>query len=214
MSAAATTRLLLIRHAEVEEKYQRIFGGRIDMNLSPRGHEQAAVLARYLRHKPVSAVYASPMKRVQQTLVPFATNGAPRATILDGLREVDFGDWTGHGWEAIREKFGYSAYEWLDLLEQGRIPNAEPPEDYRARVAACARDIIARHPGEPVAVFCHGGVVRMMLSVLLDLPLPKFAHFDIDYASLTEVEMHTHRKPEVRLLNFTPWRDWPQATGS
>ena len=36
------TRLLLIRHGEVEVRYQGIFGGSIDMNLSPRGQRQAA----------------------------------------------------------------------------------------------------------------------------------------------------------------------------
>lgn len=210
MSQSPATRLLLLRHAEVEEKYQRIFGGRIDMNLSVRGFEQAALLAAYLKHRPVQAVYASPMKRVQQTLAPYATNGAPKATIMDGLREVDFGDWTGHGWEAIQEKFGFSAFDWLELLNNGAIPNAEPHDTYRTRVETCVQEIIVRHPGECVAIFCHGGVVRMLLSVLLDLPLPKFAHFDVDYASLTEVELHTHKKPEVRLLNFTPWRDLPK----
>jgi broad specificity phosphatase PhoE len=57
-----------------------------------------------------------------------------------------------------------------------------------------------------VAIVCHGGVIRMMLSILLELPLPKLASFEIDYASLTQVERHTHRN-EVTLLNFAPWRD-------
>ena len=77
--APSSTRLILIRHGEVEEKYHRIFGGRIDMNLSVRGHEQAAILARYLNGKSVQAVYASPMKRVQQTLAPYAAGNTPRA---------------------------------------------------------------------------------------------------------------------------------------
>ena len=37
------TRLLLLRHGEVEDRFHRVFGGRIDMDLSPRGHQQAAV---------------------------------------------------------------------------------------------------------------------------------------------------------------------------
>jgi len=209
MTAHSTTRLILIRHGEVEEAYHRIFGGRIDMNLSARGLDQAATLAQYLRRKPIEAVYASPMKRVQQTLAPYAANGAPGATVLPDLREVDFGDWTGHNWEGIQTKFGLSAYDWLELLEQNRIPNAETGVAYRARVEACIRRIVGSHPGQLVAVFCHGGIVRMSLSILLNLPLTAFAHFDVDYASLTEVELHLHKKPEVQLLNFTPWRDLP-----
>ena len=46
------TTLYLIRHAEVEASYQGVFGGRIDMDISPRGHEQAATLGRrYLELK-------------------------------------------------------------------------------------------------------------------------------------------------------------------
>ncbi len=205
-----TTRLLLIRHAEVEEKYHRIFGGRIDMNLSVRGHEQAAMLARYLQRKTIQAIYTSPMKRVQQTLAPYTLNGTPRPIVMADLREVDFGDWTGHNWEEIQTKFGLSAYDWLDLLEQNRVPNAEPGKLYRARVEACIRQIVGNHPGQTVAVFCHGGIVRMLLSIVLNLPLTTFAHFDVDYASLTEVELRPDRKPEVELMNFTPWRDLPQ----
>jgi broad specificity phosphatase PhoE len=209
MTTTPITRLILIRHGEVEEKYHRIFGGRIDMNLSARGHEQAALLASYLQRKPIEAIYASPMTRVQQTLAPYLAQGAPTPMIMDDLREVDFGDWTGHNWEAIQTNFGLNAYEWLQLLEQDRIPNAEASQAYRARVEACARQIVGNHSGQLVAVFCHGGIVRMLLSILLNLPLPTFAHFDVDYASLTEVMLHTHKKPEVSLLNFTPWRDLP-----
>ena len=213
MSAAPTTspptRLILVRHAEVEEKYHRIFGGRIDMNLSARGHEQALALAGYLRRKPVEAVYTSPMKRVQQTLAPYVLGGSPPLHMLADLREVDFGDWTGHNWEAIQSHFGLNAYDWLELLQEGRIPNAEPAQAYRARVEACVRQIVGNHPGQLVAVFCHGGIVRMLLSIVLNLPLPTFAHFDVDYASLTEVVLHSHKKPEVALLNFAPWRDLP-----
>jgi broad specificity phosphatase PhoE len=200
------TRLLLIRHAEVEARYQKVFGGAVDMDISPLGHEQAASLAKFLRTRRFDALYASPMKRVQQTLAPVLQNGVPPPTILPGLREVDFGDWTGHGWDAIREKFGVSAFTWLDQLERGTIPNAENVITYRERVAACLNEIRSAHDGKTVAIFCHGGVIRMMLSVLLDLPLPRMSAFEIDYASVTEIELKPHRV-EIQFLNLTPWRD-------
>lgn len=200
------TRLLLIRHAEVEARYQKVFGGTVDMDLSPRGHEQAAALAKFLRPRRLDALYASPMKRVQQTLAPVLQNGVPQPAILPGLREVDFGDWTGHGWDAIREKFGVSAFTWLDQLDRGTIPNAENVVTYRERVAACLKEILSSQDGKTVAVFCHGGVIRMMLSILLDLPLPRMSAFEIDYASVSELELKPHRM-EIQLLNLTPWRD-------
>jgi broad specificity phosphatase PhoE len=201
------TRLLLVRHAEIEPRYQRAFGGRIDMNLSARGRAQARTLADFLHGKKFAAVYASPMKRVQQTLAPFLKNGAPTQTILPGLSEVDFGDWSGYNWNEVREKFGVHPYDWLDEIELGAVPNGENGVQFRTRVEACLFKIIRRHPGETTAVFSHGGVIRMMLAILLDLPLPKTNSFEIEYTSLTQVALHPHLN-EVELLNFTPWRDW------
>lgn len=206
MKPNSTTRLLLVRHAEVEARYQHVFGGSVDMNISPRGHEQAAVLAEFLRTRSFDALYASPMKRVQQTLAPVLQNGTPPPSVLPDLREVDFGDWTGHGWEAVREKFGVSAFTWLDQLDRGTIPKAENAVIFRARVAQCLNEIMAAQAGKTLAVFCHGGVIRMLLSILLELPLSKTDAFQIEYASVTEVSIGPDRT-RIELLNFTPWRD-------
>ena len=200
------TRLLLIRHAEVEERYHRVFGGRIDMNLSPRGKRMARTLAAYLAGKTIDAIYASPMKRVQQTLAPTLRRGRPEQTMMPGLREIDFGDWTGLGWQAVSDRFGFFSHQWLEQIEHHGVPNGENGRVFRDRVEPCIRQIIAAHPGQNVAVFCHGGVIRMLLAILLKLPLPKTNHFDIEYASITQVALHPHMN-EIELLNFTPWRD-------
>lgn len=201
------TRLLLIRHAEVEANFQKVFGGRVGMVLSPRGRAQAGTLADFLRPMPLDAIYASPMLRVRETLAPLLGDGVPRPVESRELREVDFGDWTGHGWGEVREKFGISAYDWLLHLENGTIPNGESGKAFRQRVEPCLNDILQKQAGQAVAIFCHGGVIRMILSILLALPLSKMNVFEIDYASVTEVSLAEDRT-EIRLLNFTPWRDW------
>jgi len=200
------TRLCLVRHGEVEPRYQRVFGGRIDMELSPFGHEQAKALADYLQRIPFQAIYASPLKRVQQTLAQFVAKQNKLPIILEDLREVDFGIWTGLSWEQVKEQFNASAFDWLDQLERGLISGAEPMSQYRTRIDFVLRRILEECRGQTVAVVCHGGVIRMILAILLDLPLPKMAGFDIEYASLTVVD-YLPRKVEVQLLNFTPWRD-------
>ncbi len=204
--APAATRLLLIRHGEVEARYQKKFGGWIDMNLSPNGRRQAAILADYLRRKTIDAIYASPMKRVQQTVAPTLKLNGHEQTILDGLREINFGDWTGLGWQEVEERFKFPSHEWLDQIQSQGVPNGENGKVFRQRVAPCLRGIIARHRGQNVAIFCHGGVIRMMLAILLKLPLPKTNQFDIEYAGVTQVALHPHMT-EIELMNFTPWRD-------
>ncbi len=200
------TRLFLLRHGEVEEPYHRVFGGRIDMNLSPRGHEQADALATFMRRRPIDAIYASPMRRAQQTLAPLASHCAKAASTKPEFREVDFGDWTGLTWEQVKSRYDVSAFFWLDQIARAAIPNGETGAEFRNRVEPTLMQIVAEHAGQSVAIVCHGGVIRMMLSILLELPLAKMASFEIDYASVTQVEHHTP-KNEVTLLNFAPWRD-------
>lgn len=200
-------RLLLIRHGEVEDRYHRVFaGGRVDVQLSQRGEEQAAALARYVRQRPIDAVYASPMRRAQQTLVPMASHCPRPAVVTPSFSEVDFGDWTGLTWEQVHSQLGVRAFDWLEKLDAAAIPNGESGRDFLARVEPPLREIIRAHPGQTVAIVCHGGVVRAILSILLGLPLPRMASFEIDYASLTRMEVHEN-KTEVTLLNFAPWRD-------
>jgi broad specificity phosphatase PhoE len=176
------------------------------MDLSPRGHAQARALADFLRRRPIDEIYASPMRRAQQTLDPLASHCLRPAIVRPEFREVDFGDWTGLTWEQVHSRYQISAFDWLEQIDRGAIANAETGASFRARVEPPLRQIVREHSGQSVAIVCHGGVIRMMLSILLDLPLPKLASFEIDYASLSQVEQH-ERKTEVTLVNFAPWRD-------
>jgi len=200
------TRLYLLRHGEVESKYHRVFGGKIDMDLSPLGHDQVKALADYFHRHPPQVMYASPMKRVQQTLAPLAAQTSLKPIILPGLREVDFGAWTGLGWEEVYNQFKVSAYDWINQLEEGGIAGAESTTEFRGRVGDSLRQILHHSPGQEIAVVAHGGVIRMLLALILELPFAKTSGFDIEYASITKVKM-VPNKTEVELLNFAPWRD-------
>lgn len=200
------TRLYLLRHGEVESRYHRVFGGRIDMELSPLGHSQVQALADYFHRHPPHAMYASPMKRVQQTLAPLARQTGLKPVVLPGLREVDFGVWTGLSWEQVYERHQVSAFDWLNQLEAGSIAEAESTADFRARVDEALRQILHHSPCKEVAVVAHGGVIRMLLALILDLPFARMSAFDIEYASITKIAVRPG-KTEVELMNFAPWRD-------
>jgi len=203
-----STRLYLIRHGEVELKYHKVFGGsRIDMKLSDEGHVQAKAMAEYLHTEKIDAIYCSPMTRAQQTLAPLLEKiPHHKPQLLDGLREVDFGAWTGLTWNDVQAKFGISAFDWLDQLHAASIPDAESAMQFRLRVEPCLQQIIEAHKGQHVAIICHGGVIRMLLSVLLDIPLTSLGRVQIEYAGVSVVNLHAH-KTELQLLNFVPWRD-------
>lgn len=202
---SAFTRLYLLRHGEVEAAYQRVFGGRLDIGLSPWGEQQAAALAECLAEVHFDAIYVSPLRRAQLTARPFLGRNGNRAETVEDLQEFHFGLWTGLGWEEVAASYGWSAFDWLEAIDRGEIPGGETGVEVLQRVGAVLRGVRNRHAGQVVALVCHGGVIRAALAWLLELPLPRTAGFEIDYASITVVEWH-ERRPVVRLLNQVPWR--------
>lgn len=201
------TQLYLIRHGEVEERYHNVFGGcRIDMELSPLGQSQARSIGDWLADTPLDAIYASPMRRVQQTLAPLAEKRGLQPVVIPALREVDFGDWTGYRWEGVQEHFGVSAFDWLEVLDHAGIPNGESARELVQRVQPALVKILHDNPHRKVAVFCHGGIIRVIMAMLLDLPLSRMAHFNIEYGSISVVELQPEKKHaiEIELLNFCP----------
>ena len=198
-------KLFLIRHGEVEAAYHQRFGGVIDMNLSPLGHEQADATAEWFRDKGLHAIYCSPMKRAQLTVEPLAKVTGLEPQTMDDLREVDFGVWTGLHWNEIPEKFQTTAFDWLDKLHDGGIEEAETAQQLSDRIEPCLNEIIARHEGENVGIVCHGGVIRILMALLLYVPIPRTAAFEIDYASVTQI---LYRPPHTKaeFVNHTPWK--------
>ena len=203
-SREKATRLHLVRHAEVDEAYHEVFGGQIDMELSLVGHEQAKGLAKFLNGRTFDRIYRSPMIRVRQTAKPLLDALGREAEVIDDLREVDFGVWTGHKWHEIQEKFGVDAEDWLVHLENGDVAEAEPMVECRSRIRGSLEQMMDEGAGQDVLVLCHGGVIRMLLSLLLDEPFSKMDRFEVDFASLTVIE-HRSNRVEIKLHNFAPW---------
>jgi broad specificity phosphatase PhoE len=153
------------------------------------------------------------MRRVRETIAP-SQDFLPSPVSWDsGFREVDFGDWTGLGWDDVLQRFGVSAYDWLAVIEAGAVPGGESHAEIRDRVLVALRPFLDRWSGRTVALFAHGGIIRVILAWLLEIPLPLTTHLDIDYASVTRVHLNVPKgdvtRHEIHLLNFAPWRDLP-----
>ncbi len=176
------------------------------MELSPRGRRQAEAVRQWFGDERIEAVYASPMKRVCQTMEPLLQSRDLQPMFLNDLREVDFGDWTGLRWDEVKEIFGISAFDWLEVMERGELPRGEDAARLHERVRPCLDRILEDNESGRAVVFCHGGIIRVMLSLLLDLPLSRMAHFNIEYGSISVVEVLPEKRHvvELELLNHQP----------
>ena len=77
----------------------------------------------------------------------------------------------------------------------------ERPEDFVATVVSTVEGIIAAHPGQRVAVVCHGGVINAYTGHVLKNDEPLF--FLPDYTSISRVFAAGSGERSIASLNET-----------
>lgn len=189
--------LLLIRHALPVRR--ELVEGIADPELAQAGHHQAVHLAQYLSSEPIGAVYASPLRRAQQTAQVVATDLGLDVVTDDGLAEWDQ---NSSEYVPVEELKAANDPRWQAMLD-GTWDSDESEDDFRARTIRSIEGIIRRHGGQRVAVVCHGGVINLYLSHVLGLADGTRGFFYPNYTSINRVAAASSGERSVVTVNET-----------
>ena len=158
------TTLLLARHGESEGNKPWTFLGRGNPPLTARGVAQAAQLSEKLAGEPLTAVYASPLKRAWETAVVAALPHQLKPIRTDALVEQDYGRWEGLHVDQVAIRFANDQQKWQeDAYQSG--PTA----------------------GETVVWVSHGGTLNTLLCLLLKTPHRWLWAYHFNMASYTKI---------------------------
>jgi probable phosphoglycerate mutase len=163
--------LILVRHGLPERSETHA-----DPHLSTTGHDQARRVAAWLAAEDVHGVWASNMLRAIQTAEPFAAARGHEIHVHGGIAEFDQGRGAYIPTEELKRE-NFAAWKAMAVGGQG-VDMAE----FQKRVVQGMEDIIAAHPGENVAVFCHGGVINVWAAHVLGMAPRVF--FEAGYTSI------------------------------
>ncbi|MFZ5647045.1 MAG: alpha-ribazole phosphatase [Bacillota bacterium] len=194
-------RIFLIRHGETVWNSEMKLQGHTDIPLSERGIEQAKTLAERLSSREISAVYCSDLQRAMETARHIAGPRGLDLISLKSLREINFGQWEGHTFKEIKEKYGDLVKQWWSNPVNVSIPGGESLLGLVSRVVPAVRGIVEKHDGEQVAVVCHGGPIRSLVSTVLDMDLNKYWKIRQDNAALNIIDFPDWNSGVVTLLN-------------
>lgn len=196
---ASTTYVLLIRHGENEYVSTHRLAGRMPgVHLNEKGRTQAADLVKMLDVQPIDAVYSSPLVRCRETAAPLAAARALALQELDGVLEVDYGQWQG---QDLRELSKLPEWQQVQHYPSSfRFPAGETLREVQARSIATIERICDDHPDQVVAVFSHGDVIRTTLAHFLGVPLDLFQRIAISTGSVSVLAFH-ERRPMVLGMN-------------
>lgn len=197
------TILMLVRHGQTTGNLAggRLLQGRTDLPLTVEGFRQARRLASRLEPGSFEAIYASPLQRAAATAREIAVvhRGVP-VTWCHALQEIDCGRLDGLDVDTVRRRHPAS---WEANQRQDdpdfRWPGGESYRELRRRsVEACDR-IAALHPGSPVLVVTHAGVVNQVVGSVTAVDPARWEVLRPGHCTVTTVQWHPR---ERRLLEF------------
>ena len=172
---------MLIRHGLPVRR--ELSDGIADPELADDGFEQARHLANYLATESIDALYASPLRRAVQTAEAVAAVKSLPIIIVDGVAEWDR---NSSEYIPVEELKAAGDPRWHAMVRGEWTVHEESPEEFAARVIGSLEVIIDSHPGQRVAVSCHGGVINAYLSHVLGLPVSQ-GFFYPNYTSIHRV---------------------------
>jgi len=153
---AEATEVWLVRHGDAYAELVSLDDSNIDPPLSAKGRAEAEKLGVRMAGSGITAIWASPIRRAQETAAIAAGAGGLEVRTDPRLREV-------------RTHWDDGA-EAPEAAEAGYIPFVEPLDEVIARMDGAIRDIVAAAgPGARVAAVTHAGAISMYLLHVLKL---------------------------------------------
>lgn len=171
-----------MRHGESEANAAGVFAGQTDSPLTPKGREQAKVVAQALRPIHFDRIVASTLSRTKDTAAEIAAGRNVRVELFEDLKEIDLGAAAGKPFDEVRGLPGYETdgfHQW---------PGGESLDQVVARAMRVIDRLVAESPGKTICIVGHGGVTRILVSRFMDV-LPKLIRVP---ATNTNITIVTH----------------------
>lgn len=172
--------LYLIRHTAVDVPAGLCYG-RLDLEPAESFPEEVQGVQSLIKDVQPAACYTSPLKRCRK--LAEALFERDRLMVDDRLMEMNFGKWEGRYWTNIDAN---RLNRWTKLYTEEGPPNGESFRDLRNR-AVRFWDEIDKNNGSDAVVVTHAGIIRALLSHLLEIPLNKVFAIKVDLGSLTQI---------------------------
>lgn len=197
-----------MRHGATVGNEEKRYKGSIDVPMSDYGVEQIKRTTEFikanLRGSSLSAIYTSPLSRALKSAEIIAEAFRLTPTVMPDLRERHFGTWEGMTFSEIRQQYPDEFTAWAKNPLKHSPMGGESTLAVHGRVIDALELILMHHSEDSnIAITAHGGVNRIILCHLLNIPLDQIFRIEQDNAAVNIITFYDSY-PVVNLLNGGP----------
>lgn len=192
-----TTYVDILRHGECEGG--RIFRGLTDVSLTPAGFNNMQTVCAHAQ-RDWDVIISSPLKRCRHFAEHLSAQKGIELSIDAHLREIHFGEWDGKELDAIWQHDYDRISAWIKDPVSTTPPGGEALGAVQQRISAVYLRIIEEFKGKKILMVAHGGVIRVLLGYVLQMPLSAVNSLDVPYACLSRFAVFHHAYGEQTTL--------------
>lgn len=159
--------LYFVRHGETDWNVKKKIQGKTDIPLNENGRRQAEQLAKELKNRQeagtfqVVHAYTSPQLRAAETAQIAADALGVKCSKLEGLMEMDLGEWEGSNWEKIEVEYNDVYDTWNSHRRYTKTPQGESYNEVLARTLTALEQIL-KEQTDNVLVVTHSAVLMAL----------------------------------------------------
>ena len=188
--------LVIFRHGQSTWNLENKFTGWVDVELTPKGIEEAKAAGEKLKGFVFNEAFTSVLKRAQETLrIALEVCGQNKIPVTNdiALNERKYGDLQGLNKAETALKFGDEQVKIWRRSYDVAPPNGESLKDTAARVIPYFEKVIAPKlkAGENIVIAAHGNSLRALIMHLEKMTPEEILKFEIGTGQPRVYELNT-----------------------
>ena len=174
--------IYLLRHTKPDVP-DETFYGHTDVDVVEEDFKKNAPrIKKILPVKQIDKIISSPLQRCTK-LAGVIADGQEFST-EKRIMEMNFGDWEMKNWNKIDQS---KMEAWTQDFVNANTPNGESHYQLYKRAEEFWKDLIKKSYNK-VCVVTHAGIIRSLLSLVLEMPIRKGFSIKLHYNELVSIE--------------------------
>jgi len=175
----------LLRHGETVGNVAGQYAGITDTPLNENGKQQAVDAHLRFEQTDFDVVLSSPLSRALDTARVVTDENIIE---LDGLMEMNFGEFEGMTFKEIEEKFPEDVKEWKESTKDYTFPGGESLRGFYEKVVRVYKEILETYQVEKLLIVAHSGVIRSIIASEISENFDHYWRYNIDNCKVAVIE--------------------------